>query len=197
MLPLINDFYSVQGEGFHTGKPAYFIRIGGCDIGCEWCDTKTAWDPAVHQLTDINEIIKRAVKYPAKAIVVTGGEPLLYNLTPLCEGIKVYNVSTYLETSGTRPLSGKWDWICLSPKKNSPPAKKIYRRADELKVIICDEDDLNWAEEASINVRNSCKLFLQPEWSRFEKIIPLIIEYVKNNPVWQISLQVHKFMNIP
>jgi len=196
MLPLAGDFYSIQGEGYHAGKPAFFIRIAGCDIGCEWCDEKEAWDPSSYPLINISEIIKRAIKYPAKAIVVTGGEPLLYDLKPLCDGLKAFKISTYLETSGTRPLTGRWDWICLSPKKEKPPLKEISRKADELKVVICEESDLGWAEESEMKVGNTCRLYLQPEWSRQKDILPVIIDYVKSNPVWSISLQVHKYMNI-
>ena len=196
-LPLVERFYSVQGEGFHTGKPAYFIRIGGCDIGCHWCDSKVTWNPDVHPLVDVQEIKETVQKTPAKAIVVTGGEPSLYNLNPLCDALKATEVITYLETSGTGDFTGVWDWICLSPKKQSPPTTVFYKAADELKVIVHQHEDLEWAEEAAREVCGRCKLYLQPEWSRYREIIPIIVEYIKSHPKWWISLQAHKFMRIP
>ncbi|MCU0455155.1 MAG: 7-carboxy-7-deazaguanine synthase QueE [Bacteroidales bacterium] len=197
MLPLVEDFYSIQGEGFHTGKAAYFIRIGGCDVGCSWCDTRFAWNADIHPMTSTAEIVKRAVGSGADSVVVTGGEPLMWNLGPLTDGLKRNDICTFMETSGAYPLSGKWDWICLSPKRNMPPSRAICRSADELKVIIESSDDLEWAEKCRENVSRKCRLFLQPEWSRFEKIIPEIVDYVRKNPVWRISLQVHKYMHIP
>ncbi|MGM0498258.1 MAG: 7-carboxy-7-deazaguanine synthase QueE [Bacteroidota bacterium] len=196
-LPLVEQFYSVQGEGFHTGKPAYFIRIGGCDIGCHWCDSKVTWNPEVHPLVDVEEIVHEVLQTPAQSIVVTGGEPSLYNLQPLCDALKKHQVKTFLETAGTNKLTGEWDWICLSPKKQTPPLSVYYDKADELKVIIYEEGDLRWAEEVSKKVNGSCQLFLQPEWSQYKKMIPLIVEYVKSHPIWNISLQAHKFMRIP
>ncbi len=196
-LPLVEQFYTIQGEGYHMGKPAYFIRIGGCDIGCHWCDSKLTWDPAVHPLVDIEDIKRSVADTPAKSIVVTGGEPSLYNLDPLCTALKPLGVKTFLETSGTGFLSGRWDWICLSPKKQSPPENVFYNKADELKVIIFDEEDILWAEEAAKLVNSECRLYLQPEWSRYEIIIPAVVEFVKRNPQWNVSLQAHKFMHIP
>jgi len=196
-LPLVEQFYSVQGEGFHTGKPAYFIRIGGCDIGCHWCDSKVTWNPEVHPLVEVDDIVDKVLQTPAQSIVVTGGEPSLYNLNPLCEALKKHQIKTFLETAGTNQLSGQWDWICLSPKKQTPPLSVYYDKADELKVIIYEEDDLHWAEEASEKVNEKCRLYLQPEWSQYKKMIPLIVEYVKAHPIWNISLQAHKFMRIP
>ena len=196
-LPLMEEFYTIQGEGYHTGKPAYFIRLGGCDIGCNWCDTKLSWNPELHKLVKVEEIAVKAGTYPAKAVVVTGGEPLSYNLDFLCSKLKKFNIKTFLETSGAYKLSGKWDWICLSPKKQNPPLPEIYAKANELKVIILSNNDFQWAENNAKQVNKSCKLYLQPEWSRYKKIIPAIIEYIKNNPKWSISLQSHKFMNIP
>jgi len=196
-LPLVEDFYTIQGEGYHSGKPAYFIRLGGCDVGCEWCDSKYSWNPAIHPLTGINEIISRAASFPAKAVVVTGGEPLLYNLGPLTEGLKSHGIQLFLETSGAYPVSGSWDWICLSPKKTSPPQKELFPLANELKVIIRDKDDLTWAEENASKVGKHCYLYLQPEWGNYNRIIKEIVEYAKNNPRWNISLQSHKFMHIP
>ncbi len=193
----MEEFYTIQGEGYHTGKPAYFIRLGGCDIGCSWCDTKLSWNPELHKLVEVEEIAIKAGTYPAKAVVVTGGEPLAYNLDFLCSELKKFNVKTFLETSGAYILSGEWDWICLSPKKQNPPIHEIYAKANELKVIILSDNDFQWAEKNAKQVNKSCKLYLQPEWSRYKKIIPAIVEYVKNNPKWNISLQSHKFMNIP
>ena len=196
-LPLVEDFYTIQGEGYHTGKAAYFIRLGGCDIGCQWCDTKFAWHPNLHKLTDIKDIIGQAKIYSAKSIVVTGGEPLNYNLGHLCTELKKLNIKIYLETSGVGPLTGNWDWICLSPKKHNTPNDQLYNKAKELKVIINNEQDFIWAEECSKKVNKNCKLFLQPEWSKYENIIPEIINYVKENTKWSISLQSQKFMHIP
>ena len=196
-LPLVEQFYSVQGEGFHTGKPAYFIRIGGCDIGCHWCDSKLTWNPQFHPLVDVKDIVDEVLKTPAQSIVVTGGEPSLYNLDPLCEQLKKHNIKTYLETAGTNELTGEWDWICLSPKKQNKPLNVFYDRADELKVIVYETDDIKWAEETSKYVSENCYLFLQPEWSQYKKTIQPIVDYVKQNPKWNVSLQAHKFMRIP
>jgi organic radical activating enzyme len=196
-LPLVEDFYSVQGEGHHTGKAAYFIRIGGCDVGCSWCDTRFSWNPSVHPVTDTSEIVGRVLSSGADSAVITGGEPLMWNLDLLCSGLKQNNIVTFLETSGAYPLSGVWDWICLSPKRNMPPVPPIYEMAHELKVIISDESDFLWAEEQRKMVNGNCLLYLQPEWSRYEKIVPVIVGYVKKNPEWMISLQSHKFMRIP
>ena len=196
-LPLIDEFYTLQGEGFHTGKAAYFIRIGGCDIGCHWCDSKISWRADTHRLIDVSDIVENAKQFPAKAVVVTGGEPTTYNLGILCELLKTEGIKTFIETAGAYPLTGKWDWICLSPKKQKPPQPEIYKIANELKVIIFEEEDFAWAEETARKVNKECKLFLQAEWSRFRKLIPVIVEYVKNNPQWNISLQAHKFMHIP
>jgi organic radical activating enzyme len=197
MLPVVEEFYSVQGEGFHTGKPAFFIRLGGCDIGCSWCDTPFAWDPDLHPLVHTDEIIKGAFASGAESVVVTGGEPLMWNLDYLCAGLKRNNISTYLETSGAYIMSGEWDWICLSPKKNMPPLAENCRMANELKVIVQNGDDLDWAEKNRPLVGSECRLFLQPEWSSFETIIPEIVAYVKKKQEWRISIQVHKFMHIP
>ncbi len=196
-LPLIDEFYTVQGEAFHTGRAAYFIRIGGCDIGCRWCDTKISWDFNTHRLADIREITENVLKNNADTIVVTGGEPTLYELAPLCAEMKKNNIQTHIETSGAYKLTGEWDWICLSPKKQNPPLEEIYEKAHELKVIIYEPDDYRWAEEVAEKVNENCKLFLQPEWSRHKKLIPEIVEYVKENKKWRISLQAHKFMRIP
>jgi len=196
-LPLVEEFFSIQGEGFHAGKAAWFIRLGGCDVGCNWCDTKFAWDPGLHPMTSTDLIIKNAVSSGADSVVVTGGEPLMWNLDYLCSGLKENQISTFIETSGTWPLSGKWDWICLSPKRNMPPGEDICSRADELKIIIEKPDDFLWAEEYRLRVSNNCRLFLQPEWSRFKSVIPTIVDYVRKSPQWRISLQIHKYMHIP
>ncbi len=196
-LPLIDDFYTLQGEGFHMGKAAYFIRVGGCDIGCNWCDTKVSWQFGVHQLVDVEKVVKKAENYPAKAVVVTGGEPTLYNLNVLCQKLKEKNIQTFLETSGAYPLTGWWDWICLSPKIQKPPQKEFYQLASELKVIITSPDDFRWAEKNASLVNHNCKLYLQPEWSQHKILMPEIVEYIKQHPKWNVSIQAHKFMKIP
>lgn len=197
MLPLMEEFYTIQGEGYHTGKAAYFIRLGGCDVGCHWCDVKESWDAALHPLTSADEIIKNALKHPAKTVVITGGEPLLYNLDYLTAGLQKVGIKTFIETSGAYPLSGHWDWICLSPKKFKAPKLDVLQAAGELKVIIFNKSDFKWAEEHAERAGEGCKLYLQPEWSKSDEMIPLIIDYVKKNPKWEISLQTHKFLNIP
>ena len=196
-LPVVEEFFSLQGEGFQTGKAAYFIRLGGCDIGCNWCDSRFSWNPDIHPVIETKTIIDRVKQSGADSVVITGGEPLMWNLDILCNGLKKNNISTFLETSGAYPLSGKWDWICLSPKKNMPPVIENCKVADELKVIIQDKSDFEWAEKYNSMVSKTCKLFLQPEWSRFDDIIADIVDYVKKNPNWRISLQVHKYMHIP
>lgn len=197
LLPLVEEFYTIQGEGFNTGKAAYFIRLGGCDVGCSWCDAKQTWNPKNFPPVEVSGIVKEVMKYPAKSIVITGGEPLKYPLDILCDSLKEHNLEIFLETSGSEPLSGRFDWICLSPKKKKAPLKENYQFADELKVIICDSSDFEWAETNRKMVGKNCKLYLQPEWSRSKQVLPQIIEYVKSNPVWEISLQTHKFMDIP
>jgi 7-carboxy-7-deazaguanine synthase len=196
-LPLVEEFYSIQGEGFNTGKAAYFIRLGGCDIGCSWCDSRYSWNPDLHPLVETEKIVKNVIDSGSDSVVVTGGEPLMWNLDLLCHSLKNENICTFIETSGAYPLSGKWDWICLSPKRNYPPLLEICKLAHELKIIVEDESDFDWAEKYMALVSQKCSLYLQPEWSRFEKIIPDIVSYVKKNPVWNISLQAHKFMHIP
>ena len=197
LLPLMEDFYTIQGEGFNTGKAAYFIRLGGCDMGCWWCDVKESWDANLHPLTLADTIIGRVLGNPAKAVVVTGGEPVLYNLDYLCSQLKKNGVVTFLETAGVRKLTGSWDWICLSPKKGSIPVLEYFSLANELKVIIHNENDFRWAELNAEKVHSGCKLYLQPEWSKYNLIMPLIVDYIKEHPEWNVSLQTHKFMNIP
>jgi len=197
LLPLMEEFYTIQGEGFNTGKAAYFIRLGGCDVGCHWCDVKESWDAELHTLTEADKIIDNAAKFPAKAVVVTGGEPLIYNLDYLTNGLHSSGIRTFIETSGAYPLSGNWDWICLSPKKFKAPKVDVSGKADELKVIIFNKSDFAFAELNAKAVSSSCKLYLQPEWSKAKEMTPLIVEYVMNNPQWEISLQTHKFLNIP
>lgn len=196
-LPLVEDFYTIQGEGFHTGKPAYFIRLGGCDVGCRWCDAKYTWNPRQFPPVDVDIIVERACSYPAQAIVVTGGEPALYPMGYLTSELKKRGLRIFLETSGVSRIDGEFDWICLSPKKQSPPLKENLAAAHELKVIIETENDFAWAEENARYVSPECMLFLQPEWSRYEKMIHPIVEYAKNNPRWNISVQTHKYMKIP
>jgi 7-carboxy-7-deazaguanine synthase len=197
LLPVMEEFYSLQGEGKHTGEPAWFIRIGGCDVGCAWCDVKESWNPLLHPLVPLNSIIDKVIDSSAKAVVVTGGEPLNFNLNPLCEALHQKKISLFLETSGSKPLSGNWDWICLSPKKNSPPLENVFSLANELKVIIFDNEDFEWAEHNATNVNASCHLLLQPEWSVRNKMLPLIIDYILNNTKWNLSLQTHKYIGIP
>ena len=196
-LPLVEDFYTIQGEGFHTGKPAYFIRLGGCDVGCRWCDAKYTWNPKVFPPVDVDEVVKRAKACAAQAIVITGGEPLLYPLEILTSRLRDVGLEIFLETSGTHPFSGEFDWVCLSPKRQQPPLAEAFGRAHELKVIIQTEDDFLWAEENARRVGRYCRLYLQPEWSVFDEIMPKIVEYAKSNPRWSISIQTHKFMRIP
>ncbi|HKM31896.1 MAG: 7-carboxy-7-deazaguanine synthase QueE [Bacteroidales bacterium] len=197
MLPLAEDFYTIQGEGFHTGKAAYFIRLGGCDIGCSWCDSKYSWNPKLFPPVHIDTIIARTLSHPARAVVITGGEPLNYPLGPLCNGLKKEGMEIFLETSGSRPLNGTIDWICLSPKQNRPPLPEFYPVAHELKIIITGPLDMEWAEFNRRKVNPDCHLFLQPEWSRSTAVLPHIVSYIKANPVWKLSLQTHKFINIP
>jgi organic radical activating enzyme len=197
VLPLMEEFYTIQGEGFHSGKAAYFIRIGGCDVGCHWCDVKESWDAKLHPATAVDLIISNAGKFPAKAVVVTGGEPAMYELSYLTSELKNKSIETFLETSGAYPITGHWDWICLSPKKTMEPLAESLQKADELKVIVYNKNDFEWAEKNAAKVRPGCRLFLQPEWSKSAQMMPLIVDYVMNNPKWNVSLQTHKYMHIP
>jgi len=196
-IPLMESFLSIQGEGFFSGKSSYFLRIGGCDVGCHWCDVKESWDPSIHPLTKVDDIIDKIKQYSVKIVVVTGGEPLMYNLDYLCQSLKLLDIKIHLETSGAYMLSGNFDWICLSPKKTLKPLKNIYNISDELKIIVSNKNDLKWAQDQKKQVGDECKLYLQPEWSKKEIILPQIIDFVSKNSEWSISLQSHKYMNLP
>ncbi len=196
MLPLMEEFYTIQGEGYHKGTAAYFVRIGGCDVGCHWCDVKESWNADVHPPTATSDIVKNASSY-SDVVVVTGGEPLTWDMTLLTKGFKNKGVQTHIETSGAYQLTGEWDWICLSPKKIKLPKEEIYDLSDELKCIIYNKSDFAFAEEQAAKVSDTCILYLQPEWSVREKMIPLIVNYVMKNPKWKVSLQTHKYLNIP
>ena len=196
-LPIMEAFYTLQGEGFYQGSAAYFIRIGGCDVGCHWCDVKESWDASIHPLQTVEQIVKGAEKHPGDLVVITGGEPLMYDCGPITEALKNANFKLNIETSGAYSLSGDWDWICFSPKKFMKPKEDILEKANELKVIIYNRSDFKWAEEYAAKVNPDCFLYLQPEWSVSEKMLPEIIHYIKDHPKWRISLQTHKFMDIP
>jgi len=196
MLPLMEEFYTIQGEGFYTGKAAYFIRIGGCDVGCHWCDVKESWNAKLHPPTSTDIMVENASKN-ANTVVVTGGEPLMWKLDYLTNSLQKNNIKTHIETSGAYNLSGSWDWICLSPKKTKLPLEGIFSKAHELKMIIFNKNDFKFAEEQAAKVSENCELFLQPEWRNREKMIPQIVDYVMKNPKWKISLQTHKYLNIP
>jgi organic radical activating enzyme len=196
MLPLMEEFYTIQGEGFHTGKAAYFIRIGGCDVGCHWCDVKESWNADLHPVIDTIKIIENVKKY-ANTVVITGGEPLMWNMDFITQKLVEEKIKIHIETSGAYPLTGKWNWICLSPKKNKLPLPEVYLSANELKIIVFNKHDFIFAEEQASKVNDNCELFLQPEWSNREKMTPQIVNYVMKNPQWKISLQTHKYLNIP
>lgn len=196
MLPLMEQFYTIQGEGYYKGAAAYFVRIGGCDVGCHWCDVKESWNPDLHPAMDIKEIAERAVSH-SRLIVITGGEPLTYDMGPLTTLLKEKGARIHIETSGAYAFTGTWDWVCLSPKKNKLPVPEAYQRADELKMVIYNKHDFIFAEEQAQQVGEDCILYLQPEWSNREKMMPLIVDYVLANPRWQVSLQTHKYLNVP
>ena len=196
-LPVMEAFYTLQGEGFHQGRAAYFIRLGGCDVGCFWCDVKESWDAAAHPHLRLTDIVMEAKKYPGRLAVITGGEPLMHDLDELTELLHGEGFETNIETSGSSPLSGEWDWICLSPKKFKVPLPEIIPQAHELKVVIYNKSDFEWAETYAAQVGPSCKLYLQPEWTKAAEITPLLIDYIKINPRWELSLQIHKFINVP
>lgn len=196
-LPVMEAFYTIQGEGFYQGESAYFIRLAGCDVGCFWCDVKESWDTEKHPFVDVDQLVAAVQTTPARIVVVTGGEPLMHDLTSLTKALHIAGIRTHLETSGSHPLSGQWDWICLSPKKFKPPVNEIMQSASELKIIIYNKSDFTWAETYGKKVSPECKLFLQPEWSKSKEVIPTIVEYIKANPKWQLSLQIHKYINVP
>lgn len=196
-LPVAEDFYTIQGEGHNTGRAAYFIRLAGCDVRCPWCDAKYTWNAGGLPYTDIGEVVARAAASGAPCAVITGGEPLMHPLGPLTEALKAHGMEVLLETSGTHPPQGRFDWICLSPKRQAPPLDAVCRMADELKVVIATADDFAWAETCAARTGSSCLLYLQPEWSRFAEAAALVAEYAKARPQWRISLQTHKFMDIP
>ena len=197
MLPVMEAFYTIQGEGSHAGTAAYFIRLGGCDVGCVWCDVKESWEAAKWPVLSIEEIVNGALQYPGRLAVITGGEPLMYDLGPLTKALKAAGFTTNIETSGAHPFSGDFDWVCFSPKKFKAPHPSIYAHADELKVVIYHNSDFVFAEQHAALVGKDCKKLLQPEWSKADRMTPLVISYVKDHPVWKISLQTHKFMDIP
>lgn len=190
-------FYTLQGEGYHQGRAAYFIRLGGCDVGCVWCDVKESWDAAAHPVQELNDIVSGALRYPGRMAVITGGEPLMHNLDMLTESLKNSGFRTHLETSASHPLTGTWDWICVSPKKFKAPLPEVLTAAHELKLVIYHKSDLEWAESFRKDLNPSCKLFLQPEWSRRETMIPLISRYIMDHPEWELSLQAHKYIGLP
>jgi len=196
-LPVMEHFYTLQGEGFHQGRAAYFIRLGGCDVGCVWCDVKDSWDVTKHPSITIESLLTEVQKTPTELVVITGGEPLLHNLDGLTAAIQTAGLRTNIETSGAHPLSGSWDWICLSPKKFKAPLPEILPLAHELKVVIFNSSDFEWAEKYANQVASTCKLYLQPEWVKASGITPLIIEYIKVHPKWELSLQLHKYINVP
>jgi 7-carboxy-7-deazaguanine synthase len=197
LLPVMEHFYTLQGEGFHQGKAAYFIRLGGCDVGCVWCDVKDSWDAEKHPMSDVRILTMEVKKTLAEIVVITGGEPLMHNLDLLTGELQHVGLKTHLETSGAHPLTGKWDWICVSPKKFKAPLPEILPKANELKIIIFNRSDFEWAETYAAQVSNNCKLYLQPEWDKAVQMTPVIIEYIKTNPKWDLSLQIHKYINVP
>jgi len=194
---MMEMFYTLQGEGYHQGKAAYFIRLAGCDVGCVWCDVKESWDASKHPVLSIEEIVTSALAHPARLAIITGGEPLLYNLDALTTALKKVGFEVNIETSGSSPMSGKWDWVCLSPKKFKAPLTESIQAASELKVVIFNTHDFEWAETYAKQVAPNCKLYLQPEWDKSNEITPLVIEYIKANPKWELSAQLHKYIQVP
>ena len=196
-LPVMESFYTLQGEGYYQGRAAYFIRLGGCDVGCTWCDVKDSWDAASHPRLKITDIVEGAQKHAGRLAVVTGGEPLLHNLDELTFLLHAAGFQTNIETSGSSPISGDWDWICLSPKKFKAPLPEVVPMANELKVVIFNKTDFAWAEKYAAQAGPSCKLYLQPEWGKAAVVTPLIVDYIKQHPQWELSLQLHKYINVP
>lgn len=197
LLPVMEHFYTLQGEGYHQGKAAYFIRLGGCDVGCIWCDVKESWDVEKHPKYEVGNLMSEIRKTPAEIVVITGGEPLMHNLDGLTKELQAAGLKTHIETSGAYPLSGSWDWICLSPKKFKVPLSEVILHASELKVVIYNKSDFDWAEKYAALVSPGCKLYLQPEWDKAARMTPLIIDYIKACPKWELSLQIHKYINVP
>ncbi|MBN8861866.1 MAG: 7-carboxy-7-deazaguanine synthase QueE [Sphingobacteriales bacterium] len=193
----MEHFYTLQGEGFYQGAAAYFVRLGGCDVGCVWCDVKESWDATAHPHMSIAAIVDTIKATPAQLVVITGGEPLMHNLAPLTAALKEAGLQTNIETSGSHPLSGEWDWICLSPKKFKAPLPGILPFANELKIVVFNKSDFDWAEKYAAQVSPACKLFLQPEWEKAAAMTPLIVDYIKANPKWELSLQIHKYIQVP
>ena len=196
-LPVMEDFYTLQGEGYHQGRAAYFIRLGGCDVGCVWCDVKDSWDAEKHERRAIEDLVQKVKETSATIVVITGGEPLMHDLTVMTAALRAAGLKTHIETSGAHPLSGEWDWICLSPKKFKAPLVEICPLAHELKIVVFNKSDLAWAEQYAAFVSPACKLFLQPEWDKASEVTPMIIDYIKQNPQWELSLQIHKYINVP
>ncbi|MGI4875420.1 MAG: 7-carboxy-7-deazaguanine synthase QueE [Janthinobacterium lividum] len=196
-LPVMEQFYTIQGEGFNTGRAAYFIRLGGCDVGCVWCDVKESWDADAHPRQTVDELVAAASEFAGRNVVITGGEPLMHDCGPLTRALQAAGFQTWIETSGAHPLSGNWDWICVSPKKFKAPLPDVLAHADELKIVVFNDSDFRWAEEHAAQVPATTRLYLQPEWSRAARMTPALIDYVKANPRWQVSLQTHKYLDIP
>ncbi|MFT3681619.1 MAG: 7-carboxy-7-deazaguanine synthase QueE [Ferruginibacter sp.] len=200
-LPVMEHFYTLQGEGYHQGRAAYFVRLGGCDVGCVWCDVKESWDAAAHPVMTVEEIVNTISGHtPANKkpiVVITGGEPLMHDLTQLTMALKAKGFETNIETSGSHPLSGSWNWICLSPKKFKAPLPEVVPFANELKVVVFNKSDFEWAEKYAALVSQQCKLYLQPEWDKASTVTPMIIEYIKQHPRWELSLQIHKYIHVP
>ncbi|HJW18322.1 MAG TPA: 7-carboxy-7-deazaguanine synthase QueE [Flavisolibacter sp.] len=196
-LPIMEHFYTLQGEGVHQGKAAYFIRLGGCDVGCVWCDVKDSWDSSKHPLLEIEYLVEQVKLAGSPIAVITGGEPLLHNLDELTRQLQKAGIRTHMETSGSSPLSGSWDWITLSPKKFKAPLPEVVEKASELKVVVFNKSDFEWAEQWAARVSPECKLYLQPEWDKAAIVTPMIIDYIKAHPQWQLSLQIHKYINVP
>ena len=197
VLPVMEHFYTIQGEGFHQGKAAYFIRLGGCDVGCVWCDVKESWDADKHPKYEVGSLKSEVKKTAAEIVVITGGEPLMHDLDALTKELRDAGLKTHIETSGAYPLSGHWDWICVSPKKFKAPLHEILPLANELKVVVYNRTDFDWAEKYAAFVSPDCKLYLQPEWGKAEQVTPLVVDYIKAHPKWELSLQIHKFINVP
>ncbi|CAM2795973.1 7-carboxy-7-deazaguanine synthase QueE [Weeksella virosa] len=196
LLPVMEHFYTLQGEGAYAGVAAYFIRLGGCDVGCHWCDVKESWDAEIHPLTDIATLAKEAAAI-CKTIIITGGEPLMWDLTFLTSELHKHGVNIHIETSGAYPLTGEIDWVTLSPKKTKLPVESIYQQANELKMIIYNQHDFTFAEEQAAKVKDNCLLYLQVEWSKRDSMSPKLVEFIKQNPKWRITVQTHKYLDIP